>query len=71
MKTVGANVERSEVFQLANLIWQAIDVVGRDVELLQVRQTVDLFRDRNQLVVGYDQDLEKQMKLRYYTRLRG
>ena len=65
MKTVGANVERSEVFQLANLIWQAIDVVGRDVELLQVRQTVDLFRDRNQLVVGYDQDLEKQMKLRY------
>ena len=65
MKTVGANVERSEVFQLANLIRQAIDVVGRDVELLQVRQTVDLFRDRNQLVVGYDQDLEKQMKLRY------
>ena len=62
MKTVGANVERSEVFQLANLIRQAIDVVGRDVELLQVRQTVDLFRDRNQLVVGYDQDLEKQMK---------
>ena len=65
MKTVGANVERSEVFQLANLIRQAIDVVGRDVEFLQVRQTVDLFRDRNQLVVGYDQDLEKQMKLRY------
>ena len=65
MKTVGANVERSEVFQLANLIRQAIDVVGRDVELLQVRQTVDLFRDRNQLVVGYDQDLEMQMKLRY------
>ena len=62
MKTVGANVERSEVFQLANLIRQAIDVVGRDVELLQVRQTVDLFRDGNQLVVGYDQDLEKQMK---------